>query len=180
MKTIRIFSPSDWIIRAGIVTLFLAITNLSFAQQIKTETLKVSGVCGMCKKKIEKAAKEAGATYAVWSTNTKVLTVRYNSVSTNSAKIQTKIAAVGYDTPDAKATDEAYNQLDQCCQYDREASGNDAVAAGQEKSCCNKDGVTATSKNEGQKMNGKAGMNCGDAKSCCKDGDKSCSKKKQQ
>src|SRR4029078_9757670 len=96
--------------------IFIAIASFSFAQT-KTETLKVAGECSSCKKKIESAAKKAGASYAVWDVDSKELTIKYKSTSTNSAKIQKAIAAVGYDTPDFKATDEAYNKLDDCCQY---------------------------------------------------------------
>ncbi len=116
------------------------LTTASFSQATK-ESFKVSGECGMCKKKIEKAAKEAGATYALWNSNSKVLIVKYNSTSTNTAKIQEKIAGVGYDTPKYKATDEAYNSLDDCCQYAR--SGVKADCCNNEKckgaACC-KDG----------------------------------------
>lgn len=102
---------------------FIMTASLGFAQA-KTETLKVSGECGSCKKKIEAAAKKAGADYAMWDVDTKELTIKYNSTSTNTAKIQKAIAAVGYDTPDFKATDEAYNKLDGCCQYDRTTASN--------------------------------------------------------
>lgn len=112
MKTIKILS---------VFALAICLSGVAIAQQ-KTETIKVAGECGMCKKKIEKSAKEAGASYASWDVTTKLLTVKYNSTSTNAAKIQEKIAAVGYDTPDFKATDKAYNKLDGCCQYDRTAS----------------------------------------------------------
>ena len=122
MKTLRIFS---------IVTLFLAIANLAIAQKVITETLKVSGECGMCKKKIETAAKSAGATYALWSPQTKMLKVTYASTISTSA-IQQKIADAGYDTPQFKATDEAYSSLDKCCQYER-TSKMTAL------SCCNMD-----------------------------------------
>jgi len=98
--------------------LLISIASLGFAQQ-KSETLKVSGECGSCKKKIETAAKKAGATYAVWNVDSKELAIKYNSTSTNSAKIQKAVADAGYDTPDYKATDEAYNKLDGCCQYER-------------------------------------------------------------
>src|SRR5689334_4524044 len=98
--------------------LLIAITSAGFAQA-KTETFKVSGECGSCKKKIESAAKKAGASYAVWNIDSKELTIKYNSTSTNTAKIQKAIAVVGYDTPDYKASDEAYNKLDDCCQYER-------------------------------------------------------------
>jgi hypothetical protein len=101
--------------------LFAVIATVGFAQT-KSETLKVSGECGSCKKKIESAAKKAGASYAVWDVDSKELSIKYNSTSTNSAKIQKAIADVGYDTPDYKATDEAYNKLDGCCQYDRTSS----------------------------------------------------------
>lgn len=69
----------------------------------------------MCKKKIEKAAKEAGASLAVWNQESKVLKVSYNPASTSNKKIQESIAAVGYDTRDIVATDAAYNSLDECC-----------------------------------------------------------------
>ena len=101
--------------------LFAVIATVGFAQT-KSETLKVSGECGSCKKKIESAAKKAGASYAVWDVDSKELAIKYNSTTTNSAKIQKAIADVGYDTPDYKATDEAYNKLDGCCQYDRISS----------------------------------------------------------
>lgn len=100
---------------------FISIAGFGFAQT-KTETLKVSGECNSCKKKIETAAKKAGATYAVWDVDSKELTIKYNSTSTDNAKIQKAIAAVGYDTPDFKATEEAYHKLDKCCQYDRTAA----------------------------------------------------------
>ncbi|MBL7744872.1 MAG: cation transporter [Chitinophagaceae bacterium] len=110
MKTLKIFS---------ILPLFIAISLVSFAQK-KTETIPVSGNCGMCEAKIEKAAKEAGASAAEWNKDTKVLTVSYNSSATNAAKIQQAIAKVGYDTRDFKATEESYNKLHACCQYERE------------------------------------------------------------
>lgn len=173
MRTLRISS---------IMSLFLAIATLSlstdsWAQQ-KKETFKVNGECGMCKSKIEKAAKAAGASYALWDVDTKVLTVKYKSSSTNKAKIQQQIAAVGYDTPDFKATDEAYNKLHECCKYDRTLSLKDSSccteeckAKCQEKGCC-KDGAAC-------KENCCSGEN---AAACCKDGEgctADCCKKSQ-
>jgi periplasmic mercuric ion binding protein len=108
--------------------LLTSIVSFGLAQQ-KSETLKVSGECGSCKKKIETAAKKAGASYAVWDVDSKELTIKYNSTSTNSAKIQKAVADAGYDTPDVKATDEAYNKLDGCCQYER-------ISNVEKKSCC--------------------------------------------
>jgi hypothetical protein len=159
MKTIRIFS---------VITLLMAITASGFAQTSKTETLKIAGECGMCKKKIEKAAKEAGAVYALWNKDTKILTIKYSSSTTNTAKIEQKIAGVGYDTPNFKATDEAYNELDECCKYEREVK-NVAVENNDNP------GVGATLAK--MVVKGKDGkMNCSPDKSCCKDSSKDCCK----
>jgi mercuric ion binding protein len=152
MKTFKLFFFSF---------ILLLVANLAFAQT-KTETLKVSGECGTCKKKIESAAKKAGASYALWDANTKILKVKYNSSSSNTAKIEKSIAAVGYDTPDFKATDEAYNKLDDCCQYERTTA---AGACCDDKKCadaqCMKDGKCA------KDMSCCKDSGC-DKKDCCK------------
>jgi hypothetical protein len=174
MKTLRILS---------LAALFMSVAGAGIAQT-KTETIKVSGNCGMCKKKIEKASKDAGATYALWDKDTRILTVKYNSSSTNTAKIEKKIAGVGYDTPDFKATDESYNNLDECCQYERGGVKMDAQgcsdkcemkdgkckdeAACKEKGCCKDSGkckeMGCCGHEKSMAANGK--MDC-----CKKDGD---------
>lgn len=110
----------------------MTISSLSFAQT-KTETFNVSGNCGMCKTKIEKAAKDAGASAASWDVDAKQLTVTYKSSTTNAAKIQQKVAEVGYDNAGFKATAEAYNKLHGCCKYERETA-----AASENHSCSGK------------------------------------------
>lgn len=85
----------------------------------KTEVIKVSGNCGMCKKHIEKAAALPGVDKAVWDKKTKELTLVYNADKVTSDKVQKSIANAGYDTEKFKATDKAYKALDECCQYDR-------------------------------------------------------------
>ena len=85
--------------------------------QTKTETLKVSGNCEMCKARIEKAAKIDGVTKAEWSKKDKTLTATFDPAKTSMDAIGKKIAAVGYDNEKAKATDVAYNKLPSCCQY---------------------------------------------------------------
>jgi periplasmic mercuric ion binding protein len=105
---------------AGIL-LGLFLSNTSFAQKasVKKETIKVWGNCGMCKTKIEKAAKTAGATKASWNEDSKLLVVTYNTGKSSNAKIQEAIAKTGYDTQDYTADNAAYNKLHGCCQYDR-------------------------------------------------------------
>ena len=88
--------------------------------------LKVSGNCGMCKSSIEKAAKTAGATTANWDMDAKILTLMFDS-KTNLDKIETAIAAVGYDTEHKTATKETYDALHECCKYDREVKQDTAI-----------------------------------------------------
>jgi copper chaperone CopZ len=156
MKTMKLFS----------LIACMAIASLSFGQS-KTETFKVSGNCGMCKSKIEKAAKEAGATSASWNVESKELTVSYKTASTNTAKIQKKIAAVGYDNVGANATTESYNKLHGCCKYDREE--------GTAKASCCKDGETCKESHEDTHTakaecckDGKCTKEGHDGKDCCK------------
>jgi periplasmic mercuric ion binding protein len=89
------------------------------ASKLATDTFNVNGVCGMCKKNIEKAAKTAGAASALWSEETHVLTVKYNAKKTSVDKIQKQIAAAGYDNVGATAAQEAYDKLHGCCKYER-------------------------------------------------------------
>lgn len=99
------------------VALLLMVCSFSFAQ--KPTTVKVSGNCGSCKKHIEKAAMDAGATTATWDKTTKLLALTFDANKTSTDKIETAIAGVGYDTEHKVATEEAYKKLDECCQYDR-------------------------------------------------------------
>ncbi|HMR91349.1 MAG TPA: cation transporter [Chitinophagaceae bacterium] len=150
MKTLKIVT---------VFTFALFLVNSAMAQKATTETIPVSGNCGMCKTKIEKAAKTAGAEEADWNADTKTLTVKYKSASTNAAKIQQGIAAVGYDTRDVRATDEAYEKLHSCCKYERKELKKEGKTGGDltktEAACCKKEGTGDKNK---------------EAKSCCSDG----------
>lgn len=83
----------------------------------KTETIKVSGNCGMCKTRIEKAAKLKGVSKAEWDQKTNMLTLTYDSSKVKSDDIEKKIAAAGHDTPKYKADSKVYNTLPGCCKY---------------------------------------------------------------
>jgi hypothetical protein len=101
---------------------FLLVSMFSFAHtkdSTLTEKIKVWGICDMCKTKIEKAAKAAGAATADWNDESKVLNVTYSASKSNNKKIQQKVADAGYDTQDLRATDAAFNKLPGCCKYDR-------------------------------------------------------------
>jgi len=163
MKTLRIFP---------LMAFFMAIASISFAQKSTTETFKVSGNCGMCKSNIEKAAKSAGAKEATWNKETKELTVKYSSSSTNAARIQQKIADAGYDNVGFKTTDEAYNKLHSCCKYDREATAS-IMECCKDSKCTmpGHDGKDYCKKAEAKMdccKDGKCTMPGHDGKDCCK------------
>jgi len=153
MKTLKIFST---------VLLCCAIATTSFSQKTKTDTFQVSGNCGMCEAKIEKAAKAAGATYAEWNKETKIITVKYNSTSSNLAKIQKSIANAGYDNVGVKATTEAYDKLHACCKYDRTESNQAKACCDNDK--CSKEGCTGMDCCK----DGKCTKEGHDGKDCCK------------
>lgn len=112
----------------SIIAAMIFSISFSFAQStLKTETIKVSGNCGMCKSKIEKSAKQAGAKSADWNEDSKMLKVSYAADKTSSAKIQQAIAKTGYDTQDYTADNATYEKLHGCCQYDRKATTKDVV-----------------------------------------------------
>lgn len=115
----------------------LLISQFSFAQtSVKKETIKVWGNCGMCKKNIEKAAKSAGAATASWNEDSKQLNISYNTKKSSGQKIQQAIAGAGYDTQDMTASNESYDKLHGCCQYERKEA---TVASDTDKCCSNKD-----------------------------------------
>jgi len=104
------------ILIAILAFVFTSNTNAQSATT-KTETLKVSGNCDMCKARIEKAAKIDGVTKAEWSKKDKTLTTTFDQAKTTIDAIGKKIAAAGHDNDKAKATDVVYDKLPGCCQY---------------------------------------------------------------
>jgi mercuric ion binding protein len=84
-----------------------------------TTKFKVYGNCGMCKTRIEQAAKIEGVTSADWSEETKMLTVTFNPAMVKPNQVHKAVAAVGHDTEKERADDEVYAKLHGCCQYER-------------------------------------------------------------
>ncbi len=92
-----------------------------FGQTTKTEEFKVSGNCGLCESRIEKAVNSVeGVNSADWDKETKILNVSFDTTKTDVDKIQIAIAKVGHDTEMHKADNKVYNSLPECCQYTRE------------------------------------------------------------
>lgn len=86
-------------------------------KKIQTEEFTVKGVCGMCEKRIEKAALIPGVMSATWDQDTEKLTVLYKSKKVTLLEIKTAVANAGHDTDEAKAPDEVYTALPGCCAY---------------------------------------------------------------
>ena len=86
----------------------------------KVEKVKVYGNCDQCKARIEKAAKAVnGVATANWDMKTKMMNLAFDDSKTDVHKVEMAIAKAGHDTEMHKATDEAYNKLPGCCQYER-------------------------------------------------------------
>ena len=97
-------------------------TGLVMAQD-KTSEVKVWGNCGMCKKRIEKAAMLEGVSKATWDKTTKMLTLVYDDSKVTTADVEKKVAAVGHDTEHFYAEAKTYDGLPECCLYDRKPKG---------------------------------------------------------
>ncbi len=110
MKSFRFFA----------VVVLTMLGSAVFAQS-KTDRIKVSGNCGMCKQRIETALKVPGITAAEYDVKTKLLTLRYDAAKLNLNQVEQMVAAAGHDTPNFKATDAAYSKLHDCCKYERES-----------------------------------------------------------
>lgn len=105
------------------MTLLLSVTFAS--AQIKnktTETVKINGNCGMCKKTIETAANLDKVAKVNWDAKTKTASITYDQKKTNLNTILKRVAQAGYDNEKFVAPDAIYDQLHGCCQYDRVTS----------------------------------------------------------
>lgn len=106
----------------GIILTLIALATISLKAEAQSKnekaTFGVDGVCKMCKDRIEKAAlKTKGVKFASWDLDTGELYCIYNGKKTSVEKIKQALADAGHDTKDIKASDEAYNGIDECCRY---------------------------------------------------------------
>jgi copper chaperone CopZ len=97
--------------------MLLLVPFIAFAAE-QNITLKVSGNCGSCKKRIVKAASSIeGVTDASWDKTKKVFTATIDDTKTHVESVKKVILEAGYDVEDAKGNDEAYSKLPDCCKY---------------------------------------------------------------
>lgn len=109
--------------------------SLSAATQTKEISVKVSGNCEMCQATIEKSALAAGAQSATWNADLQLLTFTLAS-QTEALTIEKAIAAAGYDTEHAQASESVYQSLPHCCQYDRVLGYTNTDSSTSHSSCC--------------------------------------------
>ena len=80
-------------------------------------SFRVHGSCGMCKERIEKAAKSLNKVEtANWSQETQTLTFIHEK-NLDIEKVHEIIAEAGHDTEKMKAENEVYNAIPACCKY---------------------------------------------------------------
>lgn len=104
-----------------IVSLF-SLTTLAQDKKSKNKSLefKVSGNCEMCEKRIEKAAYSVkGVKSAEWHADHGDIHLIIDENKCSREDVAKAIAKVGHDTEFAKATDEQYEKLHGCCNYER-------------------------------------------------------------
>lgn len=109
--------------------LLLGMMLMGLVAQAKEQTVsfRVYGNCGMCKARIEKAAKTEGVISAKWDKESQMIQVTFEDTKTSEEKIQKQIAAVGHDTEKFQAKDKVYNALPGCCLYERKKAGEKPV-----------------------------------------------------
>jgi copper chaperone CopZ len=117
----------------AVLAMAIAISLVSFANAqnfntkldgpfTATKALMVSGVCDMCKHRIETAVKALpGIWSADWKINSNTLLVTYDRSKINPGKMEKAIASVGHDTKGYKAPDPVYAALPDCCHYQRKS-----------------------------------------------------------
>jgi len=113
--------------RVVLVLMLGFFTMTSFAQEKnKKLTMEVDGKCDMCKTRIEKAALGVkGVKYAMWDIPSHELSLIIDERKTDPMKVKTALVAVGHDTKELKATEEAYDSVHPCCKY-REDNSDDS------------------------------------------------------
>ena len=110
-----------------LILVMALLTGVTFAQgKNKKMTMEVDGKCDMCKTRIEKAALGVkGVKYALWDIPSHQLSLIIDERKTDPMKVKTALVAVGHDTKELKATEEAYDSVHPCCKY-REDNTDDS------------------------------------------------------
>ena len=86
----------------------------------KKVVIKVAGNCGMCEKRIEKAAYSVkGVKNAEWHVDCQDIHLVIDETKCSADDVAKAIAAVGHDTGSIKADNAVYEKLHGCCNYEQ-------------------------------------------------------------
>jgi hypothetical protein len=103
---------------APVLLFLMTFSGLEILAQEKVETsFHVSGVCGMCKERIEKATDVNGVVFSEWDKDKQELFLVYKPDVIPLDSVHSRIQAVGHDTEKGKAPEENYTAIDGCCHY---------------------------------------------------------------
>ncbi len=98
-----------------------ALASNAQTKNLKIETVKISGSCGMCETNIEKAGSMKKQSSVDWNGETQLATITYDTLKTSKSEILKRIALVGYDNELFLAPNDTYDALPNCCQYRKTA-----------------------------------------------------------
>ena len=104
-----------------LMLLLVAAVSISFTYSPQkantTVNFKVFGSCEICKERIEIALDVPGVKKAIWDVSSQMVTVTYNSKKLEVKQLYNLVAIAGHDTEIVKASEQAYADLPECCQY---------------------------------------------------------------
>ena len=105
----------------SIIGLSVLIACNNSGNPVVEKTAQVYGNCEQCEERIENAAKGNGVNTADWNVDSKLLTTQFDSTKTNLPEILKRISDAGHDNESYSANDYTYQDLPECCHYERKS-----------------------------------------------------------
>ena len=105
-----------------LVVVFLGFSSQAQEKKSKYEkvSIEVNGNCEQCQKRIQNAAYSvAGVKSAIWSIETHQLDLILNKEKATVEQVKKAVAKAGHDSENEKASQDSYDKLPGCCQYER-------------------------------------------------------------
>jgi copper chaperone CopZ len=105
-----------------VLACFFSLTMVAQEKKSKNKkvVIKVAGNCGMCEKRIEKAAFSVkGVKDAEWHVDCQDIHLVIDETKCSADDVAKAIAKAGHDTGSVKADDAVYDKLHGCCNYQR-------------------------------------------------------------
>jgi copper chaperone CopZ len=104
-------------IKFTVLALLLFSSSEVKAQKTVETSFQVSGICEMCKARIEKAVDVKGVKSADYDLDTHTLTLAYSSKIISESDIHQLLNEVGHDTEKSTCSEEQYDRVHGCCKY---------------------------------------------------------------